>query len=152
MLSRILALSLVVTFPASVCAQTATTTNEAATSSDTDLAPLPPAADALAAPSSPAQPDSTLDEPITKIADTTGGCAILDKDFPGLRTHPMYAFFKSMSLNQIAAMSHGQITPDMLTQAQTDLSALNIKVGAAIPMATVASVPATTAAPVALTH
>jgi hypothetical protein len=67
---------------------------------------------------------SPLDKPIETIADSTGGCAVLDKDFPGLRAHPMYAFFKSMTLNQIAAMSKGQITPDMLAQANTDLAAL----------------------------
>jgi hypothetical protein len=37
----------------------------------------------------------------------------------------MYPFFESMSLNQIAAMSKGQITPDMLAQAKTDLTTLN---------------------------
>ena len=66
---------------------------------------------------------SKLDEPIDRIAGTAHGCAILDKDFPGLRSHPMYGFFKNMSLHQIAAMSRGRITTDMLTQAQTDLTA-----------------------------
>jgi len=65
---------------------------------------------------------SKLDEPIALIAGTAGGCAILDKDFPGLRAHPMYSFFKNMSLHQIAAMSSGRITTDMLSQAQTDLT------------------------------
>jgi hypothetical protein len=65
-----------------------------------------------------------LDEPIRQIADTSGGCAVLDKDFPGLRQHSMYPFFKSMSLNQIAAMSKGQITSDMLAQAKADLTML----------------------------
>ena len=68
---------------------------------------------------------SPLDLPIETIADSTGGCAVLDKDFPGLRDHPMYPFFKAMTLNQIAAMSKGQITPDMLAQARTDLAALS---------------------------
>jgi hypothetical protein len=68
--------------------------------------------------------DSALDEPIERIAGTADGCAVLDKDFPGLRKHPMYGFFKRMTLHQIAAMSRGKITTDMLTQAQTDLSAL----------------------------
>ena len=72
--------------------------------------------------------NSTLNIPIEEIAATLAGCAILDKDFPGLRAHAMYQFFKAMSLNQIAAMSHGQITADMLIQARVDLSALPIKV------------------------
>ena len=70
-------------------------------------------------------PPSPLDMPIETIADSTGGCAVLDKDFPGLRDHPMYPFFKAMTLNQIAAMSKGQITPDMLAQATADLAALS---------------------------
>jgi len=69
-------------------------------------------------------PRSPLDMPIERIAATSDGCAVLDKDFPGLRAHPMYGSFKRMSLNQIAAMSKGQITPQMMTQAQADLSAL----------------------------
>lgn len=72
--------------------------------------------------------NSTLDVPIEEIAASFGGGAILDKDFPGLRTHTMYRVFKTMSLRRIAAMSHGRITPDMLVQAETDLSALPIKV------------------------
>jgi hypothetical protein len=70
------------------------------------------------------QAPSPLDLPIETIADSTGGCAVLDKDFPGLRDHPMYPFFKAMTLNQIAAMSKGQITRDMLAQARTDLATL----------------------------
>ena len=66
-----------------------------------------------------------------------GGCAILDKDFPGLRTNSMYGFAKAMTLNQIAAMSHGKITPDMLAQARTDLSALPAGPAAAVHQADV---------------
>lgn len=79
----------------------------------------------------------TLDTPIETIAALPNGCAMLDKDFPGLREHPMFSSFKHMSLNQIAAMSKGQITPAMLAQAQTDLSALSAAVTpiAATPIA-----------------
>lgn len=89
--------------------------------------PAPPMDDlASTAPQqNPVQPASVLDFPIEKIADMSGGCAILDRDFPGLRAHPMYPFFKAMTLNQIAAMSKGQITPDMLAQARTDLTAID---------------------------
>ena len=72
--------------------------------------------------------NSALDVPIEDIAASFGGGAILDRDFPGLRTHSMYRTFKSMSLRRIAAMSHGEITAAMLAQAQTDLSALPIKI------------------------
>jgi hypothetical protein len=72
----------------------------------------------------PKPSNSTLDVPIRDIAATSSGRAILDKDFPGLRTNSMYGFAKTMTLNQIAGMSHGRITPDMLAQARTDLAAL----------------------------
>ena len=75
---------------------------------------------------------STLDVPIMDIAASSSGRAILDKDFPGLRTNSMYGFAKAMTLNQIAAMSHGRITPVMLAQARTDLSALPFKADASV--------------------
>jgi hypothetical protein len=153
MLSRILVLPLLVIFPATVCAQTATTPTEApAASSDSELAPLPQETDPALASSNPTQSNSALDQPITKIANTMNGCAVLDKNFPGLRAHPMYEFFKAMSLNQVAAMSHGQITAAMLAQAQADLAALDMQVrtAATVPVATAA--PMATAAPVALVH
>ena len=84
---------------------------------------------------------SALDEPILQIANTPAGCAVLDKDFPGLRQHAMYDFFKSMTLKQIAALSRGQITQEMLAQAQTDLLALK-----ASNVATTSASPVTTAA------
>jgi hypothetical protein len=66
----------------------------------------------------------SLDAPIEQIASTPNGCALLDRDFPGMRQHPMYEYFKSMSLNQVAAMSKGQITPAMMKQARLDLASL----------------------------
>ena len=83
-----------------------------------------------------AAPASALDMPIEQIAELTGGCAVLDRDFPGLREHPMFGSFKRMTLNQIAAMSGGKITPEMLAQAKSDLSALS---STATPMAISAS-------------
>jgi hypothetical protein len=108
---------------------------------------LAPPADDLASTApqqNPVQPASVLDLPIEKIADMSGGCAILDRDFPGLRAHPMYPFFKAMTLNQIAAMSKGQITPDMLAQARTDLAAIDTAPPAAVHVAAtpVAAMPA----------
>jgi hypothetical protein len=102
---------------ASVPPPSATTSAATAPSDPLALDGVPPQ-------TAPAPTESALDEPIEQIAGTANGCAVLDKDFPGLRAHPMYGFFKRMSLHQIAAMSRGKITSDMLTQAQTDLSAL----------------------------
>jgi hypothetical protein len=151
MLIRTLALAVLVISPVTVLAQTAPAPAESpAADSDTDLAPLPPLADAPA--SDTAQSNSALDQPITNIADTPSGCAVLDRDFPGLRAHPMYPFFKTMTLNQIAALSHGQITQEMLMRAQTDLAAQNIKVVTTAPVPVAAATPVATAAPRALVH
>lgn len=94
---------------------------------------LVPAAVAAAPPAEHAAPvsaKSMLDVPIEDIAASQDGCAILDKDFPDLRKHAMYDFFKSMTLNQIAAMSHGRITRAMLAQAKSDLSSLPVRAAA----------------------
>lgn len=114
------AVSVVILIPMSVHAQSMDSIPQppVATASSDPLAldgVMPQTADAAA--------QSKLDEPIAQIAGTAHGCAILDKDFPGLRDHPMYGFFKNMSLHQIAAMSRGRITTDMLSRAQTDLTA-----------------------------
>jgi hypothetical protein len=149
MLSRTLVLPLLISFPVTVLAQTVTTPAEPpAANSDTELAPLPPLDDASSTPSGPVDSNSALDQPIRKIAGTTDGCTVLDKDFPGLRAHPMYQFFQSMTLNQIAAMSHGRITQEMLARAQTDLAALNTQAAttAAVPIATMIAAPATVVA------
>jgi hypothetical protein len=74
--------------------------------------------------SAPAQAKSALDVPIEAIAASVSGCAVLDKDFPGMRSHAMYGFFKSMSLHQVAALSKGKMTPAMLAQARADLAPL----------------------------
>ena len=92
---------------------------------------------AITVPSNPAlasaPTQSGLDRPIEIIAASPRGRAILDKDFPGLRNHAMYGFFKSMSLHQIAAMSKGRMTPEMMAQAETDLAKLKFAPASARP-------------------
>ena len=100
----------------------------------------------------PAPSNSALDVPIGDIAASLSGRAILDKDFPGLRTNSMYGFAKTMTLNQIAGMSHGRITPAMLAQARTDLSALPLKPDASVHKASVEDLsPAPTGSQASLT-
>jgi hypothetical protein len=65
-----------------------------------------------------------LDTPIEQIAANPAGKAVLDKDIPGLLTHPAYDQFKSMSLKEVQPMSQGALTDDMLAKAGTDLAAL----------------------------
>lgn len=93
-------------------------------------APAAPAAPATSAPApaAPAAAASTakysLDTPLATIVADPAAKAILDKDMPGVSTHPMFEQVKSMSLNQVAPMAGGAITADMLAQTSTDLAAL----------------------------
>jgi hypothetical protein len=80
----------------------------------------PPAAPAAA----PAATGLSLDTPIEQIAAVPAGKAVLDKDIPGLLTHPAYDQFKGMSLKEVQPMSQGAITDDMLAKTGADLTAL----------------------------
>jgi hypothetical protein len=66
----------------------------------------------------------SLDTPIEQIVANPAGKAVLDKDLPGLTTHPAYDQFKSMSLKEVEPMSQGAITDAMLAKTGTDLAAL----------------------------
>jgi hypothetical protein len=66
----------------------------------------------------------TLDTPIETIVANPAGKAILDKDLPGLTTHPAYDQFKGMSLKEVAPMSQGAVTDEMLTKVGADLAAM----------------------------
>jgi len=66
----------------------------------------------------------SLDTPIEQIAAVPAGKAVLDKDIPGLLSHPAYDQFKGMSLKEVQPMSQGAITDDMLTKTGADLTAL----------------------------
>jgi hypothetical protein len=80
-------------------------------------AATPPAAVAPAGPLS-------LDTPIEDIVANPAGKAVLDKDIPGLTTHPAYDQFKGMSLKEVQPMSQGALTDDMLKKTGDDLAAL----------------------------
>jgi hypothetical protein len=88
-----------------------TVTPEAATPSD------------AVAPAAPGEP-FTRETPIEKIAADPGGAAVLNKDIPGLLTDKSYDFFKSMNLKQIQRLSDGDLSDDMVRQAEADLKAL----------------------------
>ena len=66
----------------------------------------------------------TLDTPIETIVADPAGRAVLDKDLPGMSTHPMYETFKSMTLNALQPVSQGQITDAQMAAVQADLAAI----------------------------
>jgi hypothetical protein len=65
--------------------------------------------------------DST---PIEELAAKPETKAVLDKDLPGLTSHPAYDQFKSMTLKQLQPMSQGALTDAQLAQVQADLAKL----------------------------
>ncbi|MFC3582056.1 hypothetical protein [Sphingomonas hylomeconis] len=95
--------------PAVASAQTATSAPVA-----------PPAAPAPAASTA----KFTLDTPLATIVADPAAKAVLDQDMPGTTTHPMFEQFKGMSLNQVAPMAGGAITPEMLAKTSADLAAI----------------------------
>ncbi len=66
----------------------------------------------------------TTDTPIETIAADPAGKAILDKDMPGLTSHPAYDQFKAMSLKAVQPMSQGAISDEALAKVATDLAAV----------------------------
>jgi hypothetical protein len=91
-------------------------------------APAPTAAPAPAAPAAIAPAAAgkfTLDTPIETIEADAKAKEVLTADLGmDVAQHPAYESFKSMSLNQVAPMSGGKITDDVLKKVATDLAAI----------------------------
>ena len=66
----------------------------------------------------------TLDTPLETIVADPKGKAVIDADLPGVTSHEMYEMFKGMTLNQLAPMSEGKITPEALQKTAADLAAI----------------------------
>jgi parvulin-like peptidyl-prolyl isomerase len=82
-----------------------------------------PAASAVAAPAAAGK--FTLDTPIETIEADAKAKEVLTADLGmDVAQHPAYDSFKSMSLNQVAPMSGGKITDDVLKKIATDLAAI----------------------------
>jgi hypothetical protein len=83
------------------------------------LAQTPAPAAPAAAPAAGALSVETT--PIETLVANPAAKAVLDKDLPGLTTHEAYDQFKGMTLSQVAPMSQGAITDDLLKTVQADL-------------------------------
>ncbi|MBR7619711.1 hypothetical protein JKL49_09955 [Phenylobacterium sp. 20VBR1] len=84
------------------------------------MAGAPAVAQAPAAPAAL----SVESTPIEALVANPAAKAVLDKDVPGLTTHEAYDQFKAMTLSQVAPMSQGALTDDMLKTVQADLDKL----------------------------
>ncbi|CAN5136986.1 hypothetical protein BH10PSE4_BH10PSE4_05600 [soil metagenome] len=82
-------------------------------------------APAAPAPVQMAATSLTLDTPIAEIAADPEGKAVLDKDVPGLTSHPMYDRFKSLSLKELQPKMGGGIDDNAMASTARDLAALD---------------------------
>lgn len=64
----------------------------------------------------------TLSTPIEQIVADPAAKAALDSTIPGLSAHPAYDMFKAMSLKDLAPLSEGQITPELLAKTEAALA------------------------------
>ena len=80
---------------------------------------------AAAAPAAAAAASLNLDTPIAEIAAAPAGKAVLDKELPGLLTHPAYDTFKAFSLKALQPYSNGLITDERLAAVEAELKAIN---------------------------
>jgi hypothetical protein len=82
---------------------------------------------ALAQEAPAAAPHAVFDRhtPVEKIAADPDGAAVLNKDMPGLLTHPSYSDFKGMSLRQLQEMSGGDMSKEDVEKTEADLMALS---------------------------
>lgn len=88
-----------------------------------DAAPsVPAAAPAPAKPGVPAH--FSLDTPIAALIDDPRAKAVLDKDMPGLTTDENLPRFRALTLRQLAPLSGGQMTAELMSTLAFDLAAL----------------------------
>lgn len=72
----------------------------------------------------------SLDTPIEILAANPAAAAILNANIPGLLEDDSYFLFKDMSLENVASLSHGQITSDTLQTIATQLKSVPISTSA----------------------
>lgn len=84
----------------------------------------------LAAPQNPAATASagavTIDTPLEQMIAIPAAKAIIDKDVPGLTTHPMFDQFKKMSLREVQPYTQGQLSDEALKQVSVDLTTIKL--------------------------
>ena len=64
----------------------------------------------------------TIDSTLREILADEKGKAVLEKHLPGISTNPQVEMAKGMTLKQLAPLSQGMITNEMLSSIAEDLS------------------------------
>ena len=94
----------------------------ASTAAVAQTAPAQDHAAHAAAPAEHAAP--TIASPIKDLLADPTTAAVLEKHLPGVSQHPALPQFQDMTLEQVAPMSGGAVTPAIIEAIDTDLKAL----------------------------
>lgn len=87
-------------------------------------APAAPAASTAAAPAPAPATRFSLDTPIETLLADAQANTVVEGVLPGIAGHPSYEMFKGMSFNQVAPLSNGVVTAEMLAKLQAGLTAI----------------------------
>ena len=66
----------------------------------------------------------TIDSPIRDLLANPATAAVLEEHLPELNDHAMLPQFQDNSLPEVAPMSQGRITPELLAEITDDLEAI----------------------------
>lgn len=66
----------------------------------------------------------TIESSIKDLLANPATAAVLEEHLPGIGQHPALPQFQDMTLAQVAPMSGGRITPEIIAVIDTDLKAL----------------------------
>lgn len=64
-----------------------------------------------------------LDTPLSELMADPRTRKVMDRRLPGLKDNPHYAMIEGMSLREIAPMSEGKLTPEVLAKIDAELQA-----------------------------
>jgi hypothetical protein len=72
----------------------------------------------------PAAALPTVNSPIKDLLANPATAAVMEKHLPGVSVHPALPQFQDMTLAQVAPVSGGVVTPEVIAAIDTDLKAL----------------------------
>lgn len=75
-------------------------------------------------PAAPATARPTIASPIKDLIANSQTRVVLEKHLPGVSQHPALPQFQDMTLAQVAPVSQGAVTPEIIAAIDADLKAL----------------------------
>jgi len=75
-------------------------------------------------PAAPATARPTIASPVKDLLANPQTLAVMEKHLPGISQHPALPQFQDMTLAQLAPVSQGRLTPEIIAAIDADLKAL----------------------------